>query len=210
MNTTVKLVQLWGEYELQHPDASIEGFCRSMLSASIKSEKPVAPEWQLQPDLNGALIKLIRRIGKFHIVYTGKALEGTGLDQIEEFGMLVTIFNQKKPIKSEVIFNNILELSSGTNMLTRLKERGLINEYNDKEDKRVKRLELTARGEKTLKQAKGQVRKVCAMLVQHLSEDDKQLCMQILSPVDTRFSAVIQKQKNKNFEEVYRENMSEA
>jgi DNA-binding MarR family transcriptional regulator len=207
MNTTVKLVQLWGEYERQHPHATIEGFCRSVLSASIKSERPLPAKGQLQPDLNGSLIKLIRRIGKFHIVYTGKALEGTGLDQIEEFGMLVTIFNQKKPIKSEVIFNNILELSSGTNMLTRLKKRGLINEYADKEDKRVKRLELTPRGEKTLRQAKVQVLKVCAMLVHHLSDDDKQLCMQVLGPVDARFSGIIQKQKHKDFEEIYRENM---
>ena len=207
MNTTVTLVQLWGENEQQHPHATIEGFCRSVLSASIKSERPVAAKWQLQPDLNGSLIKLIRRIGKFHMVYTSKALEGTGLDQIEEFGMLVTIFNQKNPIKSEVIFNNILELSSGTNMLTRLKKRGLISEYADKEDKRVKRLALTPRGEKTLKQAKAQVLKVCAMLLHHLSDDDKQLCMQVLSPVDARFSGIIQKQKHKDFEEIYRENM---
>jgi len=206
MNKTVELVKLWGVYEQQNPDGTIEGFCRSQLSASLKMEKTVAPEWQMHPDLNGALVKLIRRIGKFHIVYTNKALEGTGLGQIEEFGMLVTIFNQKNPIKSEVIFGNILELSSGTNMLTRLKKRGLINEYADKEDKRVKRLELTLKGGKTLKNAKEQVLKVVAMLVRDLSDDDKQLCMQLLSPIDTRFTAIVQKQKNKTFKEIYGEN----
>ena len=89
MNKAVELVRLWGEYEQQNPDATIEGFCRNQLSASLKIEKTIAPEWQMRPDLNGGLVKLISRIGKFHIVYTNKALEGTGLDQISSGGLHV-------------------------------------------------------------------------------------------------------------------------
>src|ERR1700753_4098263 len=131
MNKAVELIKLWGDYEEQYPHASIEDFCRHQLSISLKAEKQIAPEWQLVPDINGQLVILIRKIGKFHIMYSNKALEGTGLDQIEEFGILVIIFNKKNPIKSEVIYDNLLELSSGTNMLTRLKKKGLISEYSD-------------------------------------------------------------------------------
>src|SRR4051794_37473774 len=117
MNQTVELVRLWGEYEKEHPNGTIESFCRHILAGSIKKEKKVQPEWQIHPDTNGALIKLISRIGKFQEIYSKKALAGTGLDQIEEFGMMVAIFNLKNPIKSEAIFTNMLELSSGTNIL---------------------------------------------------------------------------------------------
>lgn len=209
MNQTVELVRLWGEYEQKNPNATIEGFCRSQLAGSIKKERSVQPEWQLHPDLNGALIKLISRIGKFQEIYANKALDGTGLDQIEEFGMMVTIFNLKNPIKSEAIFSNMLELSSGTNILIRLKNKDLISEYDDAEDKRVKRLQLTPQGEKVLRAAKQQILKVVAMLTQDLSDDDKQLCLQILTPIDTRFFPVIQKQKNRTFEEVYEENQQQ-
>jgi DNA-binding MarR family transcriptional regulator len=207
MNKAVELVKLWGAYEEQHPEASIEDFCRFQLSVSLKAEKQGAPEWQLVPDINGQLVILIRKIGKFHIMYSNKALEGTGLDQIEEFGILVIIFNKKNPIKSEVIYDNLLELSSGTNMLIRLKKRGLITEYSDKEDKRVKRLKLTLKGEETLVKAKALVLKVAGMMVNSLTEDDKQLCIQLLNPINARFSNIFQKQKNKSFDEVYRENM---
>ncbi|KAA2241890.1 hypothetical protein F0L74_18695 [Chitinophaga agrisoli] len=206
MNKTVELVRLWGEYERQYPDATIEDFCRSQLVDAVKAQKVKETAWQMRPDLNGALVKLISRIGRFHIIYTNKALEGTGLDQIEEFGIMVSIFNQQHPIKSEVIFGNMLELSSGTNILTRLKNRALIDEYDDEEDKRVKRLQLTVAGEQVLKAAKQQLLKVVGMLVQDLTDDDKQLCLQLLGPIDTRFSAVLQKQKNKTFEEIYKEN----
>lgn len=209
MNKTALLVNLWAAYEEQHPQATLEDFFRFQLQASATqhTEKLMAESWQMVPDLNGELVKLIRRIGKFHMVYSNKALEGSGLDQIEEFGILVGIFNQVNPIKSEAIFNNIMELSSGTNMLIRLKERGLVDEYADADDKRVKRLKLTAKGAETLKQAKKQVLRVAAMMVHGLTDEEKQLCLQILTPIDTRFSAVVQKQKNKSFNEIYDENV---
>lgn len=207
MNKAVELIKLWGAYEEQNPDGSIDDFCRHRLSVSIREEKQIGPEWQLIPDINGQLVILIRKIGKFHIMYSNKALEGTGLDQIEEFGILVIIFNKKNPIKSEVIYDNLLELSSGTNMLIRLKKRGLITEYADEQDKRVKRLKLTPKGEETLKKAKQLVLRVAGMMTDSLTEDDKQLCIQMLSPINARFSGIYLKQKNKTFEQVYQENM---
>lgn len=206
MNKAVELIKLWGDFEEKHPDGTIEEFCRYQLTAAVKKEKPIAPEWQLIPDINGQLMILIRKIGKFHIMYSNKALEGTGLDQMEEFGILVIIFNKRNPIKSEVIYDNLLELSSGTNMLIRLKKRGMISEYADKDDKRVKRLKLTQKGEETLKKAKVFVLQVAGMIVENLSEEDKQLCIQLLDPINARFTGIVQKQKNKTFEEILQEN----
>jgi DNA-binding MarR family transcriptional regulator len=208
VNQTVELVKRWGAYEARHPDASIEDFCRHELAQSIRHENYAVPKGELRPDLNGQLVILLRRIGKFHIAYSNKALEGTGLDQMEEFGILVTIYNQKNPIKSEAIYNNIMELSSGSNMLIRMKKRGLVSEYADEQDKRVKRLRLTAKGEATLLKAKGLVLKVAHMMVNDLSDEDKRLCIQLLSPIDKRFSGLFQKQRNKTFEEIYAENIS--
>jgi len=206
-NKTVELVKLWGEYEAEHPEAGIEDFCRYYLTKKEQKPKMIGdPKGELRPDLNGQLVILLRRIGKFHIAYSNKALEGTGLDQMEEFGILVTIYNQKHPIKSEAIYHNIMELSSGSNILIRLKKRGLVSEYDDEQDKRVKRLKLTAKGEETLLKAKDIVLKVAHMMVHALSDEDKQLCIQLLHPIDKRFSAIFAKQKNKSFEDIYREN----
>ncbi|QEC78687.1 MarR family winged helix-turn-helix transcriptional regulator [Mucilaginibacter ginsenosidivorax] len=207
VNQTVELVKLWGAYEAQHPGASIEDFCRYQLAQNVKSESYGKPKGELRPDLNGQLVILLRRIGKFHIAYSNKALEGTGLDQMEEFGILVTIYNQKNPIKSEAIYNNIMELSSGSNMLIRLKKRGLVSEYDDEQDKRVKRLKLTAKGEATLLTAKEVVLKVARMMVNDLSDEQKRLCIQLLSPIDRRFSGLFQKQRAKSFDDIYLENV---
>jgi DNA-binding MarR family transcriptional regulator len=208
MNKTVELVKQWGAFEEQYPNGSLEDFFRHRLAIPVEPKKHVEVEGKLIPDLNGKLVILLRRIGKFHMSYSNKALEGSGLDQIEEFGILVTIYNMGNPIKSEAIYNNIIELSSGTNMLIRMKKRGLVTEYDDRDDKRVKRLEVTPKGVATLQKAKDLVLKVAQMMVHDLTDDDKQLCIQLLTPIDKRFSGMYQKQKNKSFEEIYKENLT--
>jgi DNA-binding MarR family transcriptional regulator len=207
MNKTAILVAQWAAYDEGHPEATLEDFFRYSLAGKPRPVSGKEPAGKLLPDLNGRLVILLRRIGKFHIAYSNIALKGTGLDQMEEFGILVTIFNKGNPIKSETIYNNIMELSSGSNMLTRMKKRGLLREYDDKEDKRQTRLELTPKGKKTILQAKDRVMKMAGMMVHALSDADKELCIQLLSPIDRRFSGLFQKQKNKDFETIYEENM---
>jgi len=127
MNKTVELVKQWAAFEEKHPEATLEDFFRHSLAARPKSEPGPEPGGKLIPNLDGKLIILLRRIGKFHIAYSNMGLAGTELSQMEEFGILVTIFNEGNPIKSEAIFNNIMELSSGSNMLIRMKKKGAGN-----------------------------------------------------------------------------------
>ncbi|MCQ6956379.1 MarR family winged helix-turn-helix transcriptional regulator [Mucilaginibacter aquariorum] len=206
MNRTVELVNLWAAFEKQYPNGTIEDFHRRSLAVIEEQENPVPPPGKLVPDLNGRFIILICRIAKFHFSYTNKAFEGSGLEQIEEFGLLATIYNQGSPIKSETIFNNIMELSSGANMLIRMKKRGLVTEFRDKADKRVIRLKVTPKGEEILYKAKEHVLKVARMILIDLNDEDKRLCMQLLAPVDRRFTDVFQKQRNKPFDEIFLEN----
>jgi hypothetical protein len=53
--------------------------------------------------------------------------------------------------------------------------------------------------------AKDKVQKVAKMMSYGLSDEDKQLCIQLLSPVNSRFNGMVQKQKNKSFDEIFRE-----
>ena len=103
-----------------------------------------------------------------------------------------------------------MELSSGSNMLDRMKKRDLVREYADPQDKRVKRLELTAKGKKAVLLAKDKVIRCAGMLDHDLRDKDKELCIQLLSPVDSCFSGLFQKQKNKDFDAIYEENMRQT
>src|SRR5882762_9320284 len=201
MNKTVALVNEWGNFEARHRDGSIADFCRHYLArqGEQKIKGPlvggVVPQF-----VDGLLMKIIGRISKLNMVYANMALKGTDLNQIEEFGMLVTIRQEKNPRKTEVIYANLFELSSGTDMLNRMKKRGLIKEYADKEDKRAKRIELTAKGEKVAASCISQIEKNALMLMKDLTDDDKDLCIQLLKNTEIEFSALWQKHKGKEFD----------
>ncbi len=132
-----------------------------------------------------------------------KALSGTGLTQIEEFGILVNIRQNINPRKTDVIYTNLFELSSGSDTLKRLQKRGLIREYVDEGDRRSKRLELTAKGEATLEQCHERIVRNARMLLHDLEDDDKKLCIQILKSVEVKFSRLWPEHKGKQFPEVY-------
>jgi DNA-binding MarR family transcriptional regulator len=204
MNKTVKLVNEWGDFEAKHPNANIDDFCRHYLAShqQHKIEGPLTGG-VIPPTSEGLLLKMIGRIHKLNMSYANSALEGTGLNQVEEFGMLLTIQQEKNPRKTDIIYANLFELSSGTDMLNRLKKRNLIKEYDDEDDKRSKRIELTPAGEKAIELATMRMRKVAGMMTNDLSQDDKQLCIQLLKNIEIKFSGFWQLHKGRPFDEVY-------
>jgi DNA-binding MarR family transcriptional regulator len=206
MEKTIELINRWGDFARVHPAGDIEDFCRHYLASKQQKETKGVLVGGVVPAISdGLLLKIIGRISRLNMNYANLALEGTGVNQIEEFGILITIKQEKKPKKTEVIYANLFELSSGTDMLNRMKKRGLIKETDDLEDKRSKRLELTAKGEKAVDACKGRILKNAVMLMKDLTEDDKQICIQLLKNVEIKFSALWQKHKGKKFDEIYKE-----
>jgi DNA-binding MarR family transcriptional regulator len=208
---TIELVNLWGDFAEKQPSGSIEDFCRHYLAHRRRDEsKGVLVGGVVPAVADGLLLKIIGRISRLNMNYANLALEGTGLNQIEEFGMLGTIRQEKNPKKTEVIYANLLELSSGTDMLNRMKKRGLIQEYNDTGDKRSKRIKLTPKGEKAINSCKEKIMQNALMLMNDLSDDDKLLCIQLLKNVEIKFSALWPKHKGRKFEEIFKEVITDA
>jgi hypothetical protein len=193
MNKTVELVNRWGAYEQQHPNCSIDDFCRHYLASQNQKMAKGNLVGGVVPSLSDALLlKIIGRISKLNMAYANIALKGTELNQIEEFGVLQTIKKEKNPKKTEVIYANLFELSSGP----------------DVEDKRSKRIELTVKGKKVADTCRVKIEKNATMLMRDLTEEDKDLCIQLLKNIEIKYSALLQKHKSKDFEDIYSELMA--
>jgi DNA-binding MarR family transcriptional regulator len=204
MNKTVELVTEWANYEGKNPEGSVGDFCRYYLAHQNEKKNKGKLVGGVVPNItDGLLLKIIGRISKLNMLYANMALKGTDVNQIEEFGMLVTIRQEKNPKKTEVIYANLFELSSGTDMLNRLKKRGLIKEFSDKEDKRSKRVELTTKGEKTVEVCYERIVKNARMITHDLADDDKKLSVQLLKGIEMKFSLLWPQHKGKAFPEVF-------
>ena len=206
MNKTIELVNLWGAFEEQHPNGSIDDFCRYQLSHQKEKIKEGKEERGLLPQSTDTiLMRLLSRIVKLHAIYTVAALEGTGLHQVEEFTLLNTIKFLKEPRKTEVIYTCLQELSTGTDMLNRLKKNGLFTESDDKDDRRSKRLKLTEAGEEALEKSQQRIKQLAEVMLHDMSANDKKLCLQLLKGVEEKFTGLWQGHKGRAFGEIYGE-----
>ncbi len=205
MNKAVELMTEWGAFDDQHPESSIEEFCRHYL-ARKQTRKAVPPEGKFLPvQSEGVLMRVIGRIFKLHTIYTVAALDGTGINTIDEYSLLNTVAQLKEPRKTEAIYAALQELSTGTDKLNRLKKLGYLTEYDDKEDKRSKRLKVTPKGEKVLIQCRRRISQLAEVMFHDMTDDDRKLCVQLLKGVETKFAGIWQSHKGKDFEEIYAE-----
>lgn len=206
MNKTVTLVNLWAAYEEKHPDGSIEDFCRYHL-ISRKRQEPLEEKkltgGLVPPKPQALLLKIMGRIMRLQSFYSRLALDGLAISQFEEFALLNTINQLKDPRKSEAIYATIYELSTGTDLLNRLQKKGFITEVADRQDRRSKRVKLTAAGKKVLQASIKRVSMMADIMTHDIDPEDQRLCIQLLKNVEIRLSERWMANKGKSFDEIY-------
>jgi predicted transcriptional regulator len=205
MNKTAVLVKEWAEFEERYPEATIEDFCRFFLISKREKEKQGFLGGIVPPDLESILAKIMGRIAKLHMAYAAPALKECGINNFEDFMFLNSVYKLREPRKTEVIYQNFNELSSGLLIIDRLKKSGFITEENDKEDKRSKRLKTTEAGVEILKKCYGRMFDLNKLFFNDISVDDMQLCIQLITPVEVKFSALWLQHKGKSFGEIQQE-----
>jgi DNA-binding MarR family transcriptional regulator len=207
MNKTVELVTKWTAFEEQYPASDIEDFCRFLLvqkKATDGSEKLFGGK-MIPPRPALILLKLLGRIMWYYSFYAEMAIEGLHIKRVEEFYFLNYIFQMKEPIKTDVIYEYMHTFSTGLSILDGLIAQGYISETDDMDDKRSKRVCLTANGEKVLSKCYERFSGVAEVLTFHMPLEDTQLCTQLLKPIDNKFTGLWKKHKGSSFTEVYKE-----
>jgi len=207
MRKVVELITEWGSFDEQHPEGSIEEFCRYYLIQKAGEGDKVAqqPMFPVPVPVDFALMRLTNRIVKLHTIYAVAATAGTGINTSEEFSLLNAIDSLNEPRKTVAIYTALFELSTGTDMLNRLKKIGFIIEYDDTEDRRSKRVKITPKGYKALAICRKRMTQLAEMEFHDLTSDEKKICIRLLSSVDTKFSGLWQSHKGKDFEDIYKD-----
>lgn len=205
MNKTVEIVNRWAAFEVDHPKAGIHDFFRYELIREREEQKNMKfLGGVIPPQPNQVLAKVMDRIIKIHSVYASNLLKSIDIGSMDEFLYLNNVQHIEKPRKIDVINNNFNELSSGLLILERLKKKGLLTENTDPNDKRSKLIALTAKGQKKLKACYELLDKINQVIFKEMLADDILLCIQLLKPIETKFSSLSISDKKLNFDEIYK------
>ncbi|MCC5612753.1 MarR family winged helix-turn-helix transcriptional regulator [Nostoc sp. CHAB 5834] len=198
----VGLVNQWAEYEQQQADPSIQDFCLWYL-ANKPLDSADHPDIFDEMPLNGLLGKLMGRVGQYDHLYTKKALNELGLNNVDDMMYMHMIHHLKKPRKAELISMMLSEFPSGIEIIRRLLRQSLITEVPDETDKRSRRVQLTELGEGLLLASYALLHQAGEMMYDRLSEPEKRLLVHLLSRLDDFHVLHHKRARSESFSQAY-------
>jgi DNA-binding MarR family transcriptional regulator len=127
------------------------------------------------------LIVLMNRYAKWYIK---KVLRDSLLQTPDEFSFLISLMTYNSLNKSELITKQIMEKTSGTEVINRLVKRGMIFETADQNDKRSKRVSITKSGREEIFRILPLMTKVTEIVVGNLSAEEINTLSYLLKKLD--------------------------
>lgn len=205
MNKTVDLVNEWARFEQQYKEGSIEEFCRHYL-ISQREKKQIGQNFRgvLPPQVDTYLSKLIGRVFQIMELYSEIPLRQISeIKKLEDFYFLNSITHLGESRKTDIITYNFMELTSGIDVLNRLSKNKLIGERTDPNDRRVKLVKATPKGEKLLAKCYEGLMKVSDIMFWDMGQEDKKLCIQLLRNVEIKHSKLVIAVKDKSIDDIH-------
>ena|SRR5450432_2445430 len=207
MNKLVQLVNEWDKFEKNNSKATIDEFCRYYLNrkkaATQKLAGGIIPTGQ-----TSLLMKIIARITGAFSVYQKLAMAEAGLPFPDAYFYLHGLFNLGEIKKTELINYLLAEYTTGITGIDKLINYSLIDERPGKTDKRVKLISLSKKGEKLLQKCYKNAGKPGQMIFNSLSEKDIKFCINLLSAIEIKHSALAVKYKTETFDTMYLQAMN--
>jgi DNA-binding MarR family transcriptional regulator len=124
------------------------------------------------------------KLSRYARLYIRKALHGLPIHSAEEFTFLMGVNDDSPPTKTELISLNILETSTGSEIIKRLLRAGLMTELQDPRDRRVRRLALTESGKAVRNEAYHRMAVPAMLVTANLSEEMKTQLVAMLDYLD--------------------------
>lgn len=143
------------------------------------------------------LTMLIAFMFRYAKHYSKKALEGTPLSTLDDFTFLATLSYQGSLTKTELINMHLLEITSGIEIIKRLTKNGLLEVFQDPNDRRSKRVKLSAAGKDVLEDVMVRMDKVARIVSGNLASSEQAQLMPILHKLND-FHAIIHMEDRKS------------
>ena len=134
--------------------------------------------------------------------YVKKALNGKIIQTADEFSFLITLITFESLTKTELINKQIIEKTSGTEIIKRLLNLELISEFPDPDDKRSVRVSITQKGKELIFSILPEMGIVSQIVTGNLSENEINTLSYLLKKLDFYHNDIFLKKKNMSLEEL--------
>jgi len=127
------------------------------------------------------LIVLLFRYAKGYIK---KAMKDSSINTADEFSFLITLMTHESLSKSELIQKQVMEKTSGTEIINRLLKMELVEQFSDAIDKRSVRVKIAHKGRMELIKVLPAMGAVSQLVVGNLNEAEKGMLAYMLRKLE--------------------------
>jgi DNA-binding MarR family transcriptional regulator len=202
MRSCVEIITEWELFVSKFPNGSLNEFGKWLMHKTQQPNTAIL-EGDLQEyfdkntsefgysTANSEATYLIWRLSKFIKRYTKPLFSELGINNQDEFAILAHIDYLKESPKKKIVEDNLIDMSSGIDMIGRLVNRDLLQERPNPTDKREKLISLTPSGAKLLQDVYIGFQSIPDVLVD-MSDEQKTFLVERLKRLDDYHT-------NKNF-----------
>jgi DNA-binding MarR family transcriptional regulator len=145
------------------------------------------------------LLVLMNRYAKS---YVKKALAGKIIQTGDEFSFLITLLTFESLTKTELINKQVIEKTSGTEIIKRLLNQELITEFDDPNDKRSVRVAITPKGRTEILSILPGMSVVSNIVKGNLTDAEISTLSYLLKKLDFYHNDIFQNKRNYSLEEL--------
>ena len=160
---------------------------------------------QVREDSNsdvGILITLMFRYAK---TYIKKALQDSPIQTADEFAFLITLMTFDSLTKTELINKQVMEKTSGTEVIKRLAAQGMIREFADASDKRSIRVVISDKGRIEIIRILPVMAKVSQIVVGNLSDAEIKTLSYLLKKLDFFHNDIFMNKRHLGLDDIMQE-----
>jgi DNA-binding MarR family transcriptional regulator len=133
-------------------------------------------------------------------MYTKKALKESNIKTVDEFSFLITLMTHNEMTKQELINLQIMEKTSGIEIINRLIRLEFIEQFDDEKDKRSKLLRITETGRRELMMILPRMNMVSKIVVGTLTKEEQNILTYLLRKLDHFHNDIYMHDKEKELE----------
>jgi DNA-binding MarR family transcriptional regulator len=131
-------------------------------------------------NVDGLISMYFGFMSNYATYYARRVFRHLDLYSLTDWAFLATLEQEEPLTKTALIQKNILEKSTGTEVLKRLKRQGFIEELPNPEDRRAKLVRLSEKGQVVVAEANARIRPMGQVVTGDLSAAEKQQLLTLL------------------------------
>lgn len=201
----LKQVKEFESSDSYKPNADLEDFRVWMNDKKYKDESPTKlfrNENHQVSFTENEICKQVLLLARYSKLLIRKGLADFPELANEEFTYLYRLKDEPFLTKIQLIERNGHEKQTGTQIIKRLLEAGFLEEKNDEEDKRSKRVNLTKKGEEIFHGSVSKVNQTSKILSGKLSDDEKNELLKLLKKLNEFHAHIYSEYKNSDIDKI--------